>query len=43
MSDHYADQIDAWAANETFPWPFTPAATDKAAEERLTLSPAAGP
>ena len=20
--DHYADQIDAWAANETFPWPF---------------------
>ncbi|MGN6751418.1 MAG: penicillin acylase family protein [Intrasporangium sp.] len=43
MSDHYADQVDAWAANETFPWPFTPAATDKAAEERLTLSPAARP
>ena len=43
MADHYADQIDAWAANETYPWPFTAAATDKAAEERLTLSPVARP
>lgn len=43
MADHYADQIDAWAANETYPWPFTTAATDKAAEERLTLSPVARP
>ncbi len=43
MSDHYADQIDAWAANETYAWPFTPAATEQAARDTLTLSPPARP
>ena len=38
-SPHYADQLEAWAAGETFPWPFTPAAVDAAADERLTLRP----
>ncbi|MDN5795338.1 MAG: penicillin acylase family protein [Intrasporangium sp.] len=43
MSDHYADQIDAWAANETYPWPFSPAATQQAAQDTLTLSPVSRP
>ncbi len=38
-SRHYADQVDAWAANETFPWPFTAAAAGAAGEDRLTLRP----
>lgn len=44
--DHYADQLDAWAANETFPWPFTDKAVREAGNDELTLvppSPAAGP
>ncbi|HET7397825.1 MAG TPA: penicillin acylase family protein [Intrasporangium sp.] len=40
-SRHYADQVDAWAANETFPWRFTRPAAEAAGEERLTLSPVA--
>jgi penicillin amidase len=39
-SNHYADQLDAWATARTFPWPFTPAATSADAAERLTLRPA---
>ncbi len=37
---HYDDQVQAWAAGETFPWPFTEAAARKAAEDDLTLLPA---
>ncbi|WP_347353556.1 penicillin acylase family protein [Intrasporangium sp.] len=43
MSDHYTDQVDAWAANQTFPWPFSAAATERAAQHTLTLSPVARP
>ena len=39
-SPHYADQFDDWAAGRTFAWPFTPAAVDDAAVDRLTLRPA---
>ncbi|MEW1954708.1 penicillin acylase family protein [Terrabacter sp. NPDC080008] len=38
--DHYADQVDAWAANETFPWPFTDKAVREAGNDELTLEPA---
>lgn len=44
--DHYADQVDAWAANETFAWPFSQAAVRDATDEELTLvppSPSAAP
>jgi penicillin amidase len=37
---NYADQLDAWAAGDTFPWPFTRAAVDHAAAQTMTLSPA---
>ena len=37
--DHYSDQIDAWAANETFPWPFSQGAVRAAADDELTLVP----
>ncbi|WP_330476678.1 penicillin acylase family protein [Terrabacter sp. C0L_2] len=37
--DHYADQIDAWAANETFAWPFSQAAVRDATDDELTLVP----
>jgi len=36
---HYADQIDAWAANEPFPWPFDTQAVTAAKENDLTLVP----
>ncbi|WP_374971505.1 penicillin acylase family protein [Terrabacter sp. BE26] len=46
-NDHYADQVDAWAANETFPWAFSEKAVREAGDDELTLSPpspaAAGP
>ena len=38
-SRHYADQLGAWASGETFPWPFTAAATSADAAETLTLRP----
>jgi penicillin G amidase len=37
--DHYSDQIDAWADNETFPWPFSATAVGEAADDELTLVP----
>jgi penicillin amidase len=37
--DHYSDQIDAWAANETFAWPFSPTAVREATDDELTLVP----
>jgi penicillin amidase len=38
-NDHYSDQIDAWAENETFPWPFSEPAVTEAAAEELVLRP----
>jgi penicillin amidase len=36
---HYDDQIEAWAANETFPWPFSRAAVEAAKDDELVLRP----
>lgn len=36
---HYDDQIEAWAANESFPWPFSPKAVAAAKEVELVLKP----
>ncbi|WP_425561092.1 penicillin acylase family protein [Myceligenerans crystallogenes] len=38
-SDHYDDQLPAWADGETFPWPFTREAVESAAQDELTLTP----
>nr|WP_210728448.1 penicillin acylase family protein [Cellulomonas septica] len=38
-SVHYTDQFKAWATGETFPWPFTQAATEADATDHLTLLP----
>jgi penicillin G amidase len=38
-SAHYVDQLDAWAAGETFPWPFSRGAVEQAREEELVLTP----
>ncbi|ADU47416.1 penicillin acylase family protein [Intrasporangium calvum] len=42
-NSHYADQIDAWAANEPFPWPFTARAVAAAQDSELTLVPPGQP
>ncbi len=39
-SVHYTDQFDAWAAGETFPWPFSVEAVAQAAARELVLRPA---
>ena len=36
---HYVDQTDAWARNETFPWPFTEKAVREGGGDELTLTP----
>ena len=33
------DQIDAWLANEPFPWPFTEKAVREGSEDEQTLRP----
>jgi penicillin G amidase len=38
---NYADQLDAWASGEMFPWPFTRPGVDRAAAQTQTLTPAA--
>ena len=38
-SDHYTDQMKAWAAGETLAWPFTREAVEEAASATLTLAP----
>nr|WP_026366009.1 penicillin acylase family protein [Promicromonospora sukumoe] len=38
-SPHYDDQLSAWAAGETFPWPFTADAVEGAAEDEQILTP----
>ena len=40
-SQHYSDQFGAWARGETYPWPFSAAAVEAAARDRLTLRPGA--
>jgi penicillin amidase len=37
--DHYVDQSDAWATNETFPWAFSRRAVSEAGGDDLTLIP----
>jgi penicillin amidase len=37
--DHYVDQIDAWANNQTFPWPFSAKAVRDGDAEELTMTP----
>ena len=37
---HYADQIDAWAADQTYPWPFGSEAVRRATTDTLTLKSA---
>ena len=39
--DHYDDQVEAWAKNETFPWPFSEKAVREASGETLQLVPGA--
>jgi penicillin G amidase len=36
---HYVDQADAWARNETFPWPFSQKAVREGGGDELTLTP----
>ncbi|QOR71533.1 penicillin acylase family protein [Ruania alkalisoli] len=38
-SGHYGDQYEAWAAGETYPWPFSRSAVEAAEQQRLTLRP----
>jgi penicillin amidase len=38
-SAHYDDQLGAWAAGESFPWPFGRAAVEEAAQDTVTLVP----
>jgi len=37
--DHYIDQADSWATNETYPWPFTEKAVRGGGGDQLTLLP----
>jgi penicillin G amidase len=39
LSAHYADQLQAWADGDTFPWPFSRDAVDEASPQTLTLAP----
>ena len=36
---HYVDQTDAWAKNETYPWPFSEKVVRDSGGDELTLSP----
>jgi penicillin G amidase len=37
--DNYTDQTELWRKGKTLAWPFSQAAVDKAAKDRLTLEP----
>jgi penicillin amidase len=37
--DNYDDQVDAWAKNETFPWPFSEKAVREESGDELVLAP----
>ena len=39
FNSHYDDQVDAWAHNETFAWPFSDKAVQAAKKDELTLVP----
>ncbi|MEO7069169.1 MAG: penicillin acylase family protein, partial [Nostocoides sp.] len=39
FSDHYDDQVAAWATGEQFPWAFSQAAVAKASNDTLRLTP----
>ncbi len=39
FSDHYDDQLAAWAKGEQLPWAFSSAAVDAASSDRLDLRP----
>jgi penicillin amidase len=38
-SGHYRDQTPLWVRGDTLAWPFSPAATRRATEDRLVLEP----
>ncbi|WTM14574.1 penicillin acylase family protein [Isoptericola halotolerans] len=38
-SAHYTDQLSAWAAGETFAWPFSRQAVEESAQDTATLVP----
>lgn len=38
-NDHYDDQLNAWIANEQYPWPHSPDAVRASADQILTLVP----
>lgn len=38
----YTDQTGPWSRGEDLPWPYSPAAVDAAAQDRLLLRPADG-
>lgn len=38
-SGHYDDQLDAWAQNRTYAWPFSRDAVEEASTDELTLVP----
>lgn len=38
-SAHYDDQVEAWAAGESYAWPFSADAVSAASEDELTLKP----
>ena len=39
FSDHYDDQVDAWAKGEQYPWAFGADAVDDASKNVLVLRP----
>lgn len=41
-SDHYTDQVEAWARGDTYAWPFGEEAVQAAKGEELTLEPTKG-
>lgn len=40
FSDHYDDQVDAWLAGRTHPWPSSEPAVRERTDQRLVLTPA---
>lgn len=41
FSDHYDDQVEAWLAGRTYPWPSSEGAVREASKDSLTLRPPA--
>jgi penicillin amidase len=38
-SPYYTDQLNAWREGDTYPWPFTRGAVEKAEKKTLVLAP----